>query len=409
MRTDPDKITMTVDALKVSQPIGDFFVASIDYKTLGKISYFDVRRVLRDTRDVERYLGIQRQLSEKRVTDLSAFVNFLDATFPSSIILAIDDEYAEYDENAKQLLIRNYKADETTPSIAISEVARVLDGQHRIAGLENFKGDGPFSLSVTIFIGSDIADQAYIFSTVNLEQTKVSKSIVYDLFELAKTRSPQKTAHNIAVALDRDERGPFYVLVDQLVDTAMDPYNQQFAQLALFSFHMANSGTWRNSHWPDGKVAEWANELIRKEAWHKDDWSEAAFSDKELSAWIELHVDAEEVTRRKVFTNYRYMLRSAGVLVDEHLQPNDLRQRWLVDAVQLFWDREIFDGNLKAAAGLPTLESALIDNDIYKLLRCSKDQCRTFARAAFAEFSTGQGADRVRQLQSLRDAGAIAA
>src|SRR6266576_4086070 len=166
MKTDPDKITLKIDALKVSQPIGDFFVASIDHKTLGKISYFDVRRVLRDSRDVERYLGIQRPLSEKRVSDLSAFVNYLDATFPSSIILSIDDEYAEYDEKAKQLFIRNHKADETTPSIAISEVARVLDGQHRIAGLENFKGK-TFGLSVTIFIGSDIADQAYIFSTVN--------------------------------------------------------------------------------------------------------------------------------------------------------------------------------------------------------------------------------------------------
>jgi DGQHR domain-containing protein len=221
MTTDPDKITVKIDALKVSQPIGDFFVASIDHKILGKISYFDVRRVLRDTRDVERYLGIQRPLSEKRVSDLSAFVNFLDATFPSSIILAIDDEYAEYDEKSKQLSIRNHKADETMPSIAISEVARVLDGQHRIAGLENFKGD-TFGLSVTIFIGSDIADQAYIFSTVNLEQTKVSKSIVYDLFELAKTRSPQKTAHNIAVALDRDERGPFFQRIKRLGFATVD-------------------------------------------------------------------------------------------------------------------------------------------------------------------------------------------
>jgi hypothetical protein len=55
------------------------------------------------------------------------------------------------------------------------------------------------------------------------------------------------------------------------------------------------------------------------------------------------------------------------------------------------------------------LENALIDGEIYKLLRCSKDQCRVFARAAFAEFSQGQRADRARQLQKLRDAGAIAA
>lgn len=200
-----------------------------------------------------------------------------------------------------------------------------------------------------------------------------------------------------------------YLLVDQLVDAAMDSYDQQFAQLALFSFHMANSGKWRNSLWPDGKVAGWANELILTDAWQKDDWAAGAFSDKELFAFIERHVDAEEVTQRKVFTNYRYMLESAGVLVGQRLQAKDLRQRWLVDAVQLFWDRQIFDGSLNSAAGLSTLESALIDEEIYKLLRCSKDQCRAFARAAFGEFSKGQAADRARQLQSLRDAGAIAA
>jgi DGQHR domain-containing protein len=212
---DPDLIKIEIDALKVTQPIGDLFVASIEYDVLCKISYFDVRRVLRDERDVERYLGIQRPLNERRVDELESYVNFLDATFPSSIILAIDDEYASYDDKREKLVLRNNKDGETQPSIAISSLARVLDGQHRIAGLMNFKG-AAFGLPVTIFIGSDIADQAYIFSTVNLEQTKVSKSLVYDLFELAKTRSPQKTCHNIAVALDRDEKSPFFQRVKRL-------------------------------------------------------------------------------------------------------------------------------------------------------------------------------------------------
>lgn len=199
-----------------------------------------------------------------------------------------------------------------------------------------------------------------------------------------------------------------YLLVDQLVDAAADPYNAQFAQLALFSFHLANSGKWRKSPWHDGRVAGWANDFILT-AWDRDDWTEEAFSDERLFAFIERRVDAEPVTQRKVFTNYRYLLKSAGVLDEERLQPNNLRQRWFVDAVQLFWDREIFDGGLNSSAGLRTLETALIDKDVYKLLRCSKDQCRVFARAAFAEFSQGQAVERATQLQTLRDAGAIAA
>jgi hypothetical protein len=130
----------------------------------------------------------------------------------------------------------------------------------------------------------------------------------------------------------------------------MSPYNGQFPQLALFSFHIAKSGNWRNSPWQDGRVAGWANDFILA-AWDNDDWNEEVFSDDRLFAFIKRRVEAEEITQRKVFTNYRYMLKSAGVLDSERLKPNNLRQRWLLDAVQLFWDREIFDGSLNPTAG----------------------------------------------------------
>jgi hypothetical protein len=196
-----------------------------------------------------------------------------------------------------------------------------------------------------------------------------------------------------------------YLLIDQLVATAKFDYNQEFARLALFAFHMSKSGRWRHSKWPDGRVAGWANEFIRS-AWARDDWVQEEFSDARLLTFIKRHVEAEEKTQQKVFTNYRYMLKSAGVLDNERLQPNNLRQRWLIDAVLLFWDREIFEGTLSASSNLRILENALLDSEIYKLLRCSKEQCQAFARAAFAEFA---GPDRLRQLQQLKDVGAIAA
>ena len=193
---DPDLVEFRFPCICARQPVGDLFIASIPHNVLGKISYFDVRRVISE-RDVERYLGIQRPLEPKRVIDLEKYVNFQDASFPTSIILAIDEEYAEFDENKNEMIIRNFLLGENYPSTMISKIARVIDGQHRIAGLEKFVGES-FDLSVTIFIGADISDQAQIFATVNLEQTKVNKSLVYDLFELAHSRSPQKTCHNIA-------------------------------------------------------------------------------------------------------------------------------------------------------------------------------------------------------------------
>jgi DGQHR domain-containing protein len=212
---DPDPVSYTFPCIRARQPVGDLYIASIPFKILIKISYFDVRRVLTEERDVERYLGIQRPLDPRRADELGRYVNYADASFPTSIILAIEEEYASYDNDKGQMTLRNQREEDAKPSIAISRVARVLDGQHRIAGLERFSGN-TFDLTVTIFIGADISDQAQLFATVNLEQTKVNKSLVYDLFELAKARSPQKSCHNIAVALDQELTGPLYRRIKRL-------------------------------------------------------------------------------------------------------------------------------------------------------------------------------------------------
>jgi DGQHR domain-containing protein len=212
---DPDNRDLSFTALRATQPIGDLYFAVMSAKDVALIANFDVRRVLIEERDVERYLGIQRPLNQKRVADLQKYVNFSDATFPTAIILAIEDDYASYDEEKLVLTVRNYKDGETRPSTNIRKIARVIDGQHRIAGLFSFNGT-TFDVPVTVFVGSDISDQAYVFATVNLEQTKVSRSLTYDLFALAKTRSPQRTCHNIAVALDLDSQSPFYKRIKRL-------------------------------------------------------------------------------------------------------------------------------------------------------------------------------------------------
>lgn len=206
---DPDPIEVVVDAFMARQPIGDVILAKFPFREIIRISFFDVRRLVQDERDVEKYLGIQRPLIPSRVASLEKYVNFSDATFPTAIIIAIEEDYAEYDPKSSKLKIRNYKKDEgPVPTINIRRVARVIDGQHRIAGLMKFNPtdkDAAFDVPVTVFVGADIADQAYVFSTVNLEQTKVSKSLAIDLYELAETRSPFKTCHFVAVALDQDE------------------------------------------------------------------------------------------------------------------------------------------------------------------------------------------------------------
>lgn len=226
---DPSLITINFRCLRARQPIGDIYVATIPYKELAKMTYFDVRRVLQQERDVERYLGIQRPLDKKRVDQIATYVNLVDASFPSSVIVAFEDDYIGFDEETGIMTVRNYRLGEEEPSTAIRRTARVIDGQHRIAGLEEFEGED-FDLSTTIFVGADISDQAHIFATVNIEQTKVNRSLVYDLYELSRSRSPQKTCHNIVVALDRDPDSPFYKRIKRLglatVDRVFEPITQ---------------------------------------------------------------------------------------------------------------------------------------------------------------------------------------
>jgi len=186
-------------ALLVRQPIGEFFVAVISSDQLLAISYADVRDL---NRDFDKYLGIQRRLDKKRVRDIQRYTKTQDATFPTSILLAIEKEHADWDEESKVITLKSDMDGDFT------RIAKILDGQHRVAGLEGYSGM-PFDVCVSIFVNADLADQASIFSTVNLAQTKVVKSLVYDLYDYQQARSPQKTSHNVALALDGLEESPF--------------------------------------------------------------------------------------------------------------------------------------------------------------------------------------------------------
>lgn len=199
---------LTFPCIRIEQPIGAFYVGSIPAAALCQITYVDVRRI-EGERGFETYLGIQRPLSMKRVAELQQYVTSPDACFPTAVILAVPAECAEYDAKSNRMALRPYDdLEDQSLSVAFDQIAKVIDGQHRIEGLRKLDNK-TFEVNVSLFIDMDIADQAYLFSTVNLAQTKVNRSLVYDLYELAKTRSPQKTCHEIAIALDSSDKSPF--------------------------------------------------------------------------------------------------------------------------------------------------------------------------------------------------------
>ena len=203
--------------LRVKQPIGTFYIGVIDSKDLEAISYADIRRP--EGRDIEKYIGTQRDLSEDRVKAIKQYVTMLDACFPTSIILSVGPDNAKYDKAKNIITIKND-----------DKVAKIIDGQHRIAGLENYSAEKPFMLNVTIFIDMDIEDQAMVFATINLKQTKVTKSLAYDLYEYAKSRSPQKTCHNIAKLLNSKNDSPFHDRIKILGKASSESRTQVITQ-----------------------------------------------------------------------------------------------------------------------------------------------------------------------------------
>jgi DGQHR domain-containing protein len=208
-----------IPVFSVRQPIGEFYVGVIRADELLRICEFDYRR-MHYTGGYIDFLGIQRELDKKRVGEISAYVKTIDACFPTSIVISIDEKCARIEETERQgfdiLHIFGYEDPETPElSIPLDQVATIIDGQHRLKGLQEAK-HLEFEVSLSIFVGVDDATDASLFSTVNLSQTKVNKSLVYDLFSLAKTRSPEKTCHEIVVNLDRLTDSPFQGRIKRL-------------------------------------------------------------------------------------------------------------------------------------------------------------------------------------------------
>ena len=232
-REDPKSFSFPVR--KVKQPIGEFFVGVLGARRLCEITDFDIRRIFRERgeREFETYLGIQRPLNPKRVKEIEQYVMTVDACFPTAVVLSVDGVCATYDEARETLALSNYEDPEDSDrSVLYKEIAKVIDGQHRIEGLKKFTGPD-FDINVCIFVDVDVAQEGYIFSTVNLAQTKVSKSLAYDLFDLARSRSPQKLCHNIAVALDQNEKSPFYHRIKRLGVATEGRFNETLTQATL--------------------------------------------------------------------------------------------------------------------------------------------------------------------------------
>lgn len=179
--------------IEIEQPIGNFYLTKLRADILSNIV-----NVIPRSKDNDK--AIQREESKKRIQEIAEYCSDPDATFPTPIIISIYDST----KIIKKEHFFEINSDDN------EKIGEVIDGQHRLRGIQKSEYATEFELPVVLMFNLTEEEKAYVFSIINSKQTKVSSSLIYDLFSLSQHRSPMKTAHEIARALNRNPKSPFY-------------------------------------------------------------------------------------------------------------------------------------------------------------------------------------------------------
>lgn len=194
---------MKIKAIKVIQPLGEFYISKIKARDLLKISTSQVAKYDKDG----NVIGHQRPIDPDRLKAIAKFIQSEEMSFPSSIIIAANvNAYGIiYDDEDNRWKIEPTNVPEIyeldVPEHCISSL--IIDGQHRLKAFEEINLDDSFrdiELVCSIFFDLPGAYQAYLFATINGNQKRVDKSLALELFginlenESKDTWSPEKLA-----------------------------------------------------------------------------------------------------------------------------------------------------------------------------------------------------------------------
>lgn len=215
------KYPIRAAAIRVSQPLGDFWAISLPAKVLRQCVSLDPTRIESVDRQSFLYklLGNQREASIPRSREIARYINSVESAFPNSIILAANySPEGPIPEDAPMRWTVSKEDDSfyvTIPSD--SKAAVIIDGQHRLLGFDHaIASRQSMELLCAIYFDLPQAYQAYLFATININQRKVDKSLAYEQFgynlddEPPIAWAPEKLAVYFSRKLNLDPTSPFY-------------------------------------------------------------------------------------------------------------------------------------------------------------------------------------------------------
>lgn len=229
---------MLIKYMKVSQKNESFFVVKFKVSDLSDKVNFHFRNPFGNEKDeIELYdkyiarirklgiditssaIGIQRRLDYRRIKEISDYLNTKENSFfPSSIILALDPLDISLIKNIEELEENEYGVIDIDDSVKL----QIVDGQHRLAGLFSANDDvrQNFELLAVLLINATPEVCASIFADVNGTQTKVNRSVIYDLLEIRMPNTIDeinlKKLHDVSAQLNGDKESPLYKHVKML-------------------------------------------------------------------------------------------------------------------------------------------------------------------------------------------------
>ena len=122
---------MKITAIKVSQPLGEFYLTKIKARDLLRVSTSSMLRYDKDG----QLVGNQRPLKQDRLKAIANFIKSEEMCFPTSIIVAANvNERGLIDEGENRWEIEHVQDD--VYNIVIPDVneisSLIIDGQHRL-------------------------------------------------------------------------------------------------------------------------------------------------------------------------------------------------------------------------------------------------------------------------------------
>jgi DNA phosphorothioation-associated DGQHR protein 1 len=211
-----------VPAIRVEQPLGEFYAAAIPAKKLLEVCYADRLRAVMEG-IAYRLDGSQRLINEPRLKEIGRYIGTTEAAFPNSVILAANYSVSTgliIEDDALRWRIEPHGRDDYCLDLIIpsaNRLAPIIDGQHRLFGFTHARENRlEMPVLCSIFLDLPRPYQAYLFATINSTQKPVDRSQTYELFgynieeEPPELWSPEKLAVFLARKLNTEVDSPLY-------------------------------------------------------------------------------------------------------------------------------------------------------------------------------------------------------